>query len=175
MRRSPLIRRKPMPRHAAQVSANTDLSSLPKLSPPPQKRTRETGFPAAVRKLIDWRDSDYGQLPEGFVRCQAHGQVIRKEQGSRQHRIARHMGGTRNPVINSVINGLWVCGSATTPGSCHRACEDRNAILYDRGFWRPQSDIGSLPLIPVVRWDRRAAWPTADGRWLLEAPAGEPA
>lgn len=167
MRRSPLGRKRPEPRHAAQVPANTDLSRPSENLPPRRKPVRQTGFPPPVRKLIDHRDSDHGSLPAGFIRCQACGRVLPSDETEIQHRVARHMGGTRNPAISSVINGIRLCRM------CHRAAEGRNVILYDRGFWRPQSDIGHLELIPVVRWDRRAYYPTTDGRWLLEAPAGE--
>lgn len=174
MRRSPLGRKKPAPRHAAQSMTKDDLSAVAATPPPPPRRVRETGFPPAVRKLIDFRDSDNGLLLP-YVRCQSCGRVDLPERMSIQHRIARHMGGTSNPLISSVINGVRMCGTATSPGGCHAAAEARNAILYNRGFWRAQHEIDTLPLIPVVRFNRHAYWPTEDGRWLLEAPAGDAA
>lgn len=141
-----------------------------RISSPRGRASRDTGFPSRVRKLIDHRDSDDGRLLP-YVRAQCCGLVIRKEDGSRQHRIARGSGGSRNPVISSVINGVWMCGSATSRGH-HAVAESRDETMYDRGFWRKQAEVDELPLIPVIRWDGCAYWPTFDGRWLPEAPAG---
>lgn len=153
---------------------NADKSTPDENMPPRRKPVRDTGFPPAVRKLIDWRDSDQGLLLP-YVRCQACGRVIRTEDGSRQHRIARHMGGTRDPRLSAIANGVWMCGNPAVPRSCNAAAEARDPALYKRGFWRWQYEVKDLPLIPVVRFNQHAYWPTLDGRWVLEAPAGDAA
>lgn len=156
------------------VKPNRDKTPGGEKSPSRRKQNprRDTGFPAAVRTLIDWRDSDMGALLPA-VRCQCCGRVIRREDGSRQHRVARGAGGTRNPAVSSPVNGVWLCGSGVT--GCHGAAEQRLPDMRERGLWLRQSDLKNLHLIPVRRWDGRDAWPTADGGWSLQPPGIEAA
>ena len=174
-RSAPLRRNSPMPRASsplARTSMIANKSTFKGFPPSRRKRNRrpETGFPPAVRKLIDWRDSDFGQLL-ACKRCQACGRVLKPEMPrSRQHLTARGIGGTSDPAKNSAANGVTLCGTATTPGSCHLACEKRDPEMYRRGFWRRQSDDPAEH--PLHLWDGRIVWPLPDGTWLNEAPAG---
>ncbi len=176
MARSPMPgRSQPMPRQSPRNSTDANKTTFREKSPPRRTPNRDTGFPAPVRKLIDWRDSDYGQLPPGYVRCQACGRVVRKGDAMaavRQHRIARHAGGTRDPRVSALFNGVWMCGNAVLPKTCNGRAEARDPEMYDRGFWREQEEINDLPFIPLIRWDGKAAWPTSDGGYIFEAPAG---
>lgn len=152
------------------VKPNRDKTPGAEKSPSRRKPNprRDTGFPAAVRTLIDWRDSDMGALWP-HRRCQACGQVFRTGQCDRQHRIARGSGGSRSPLVNGPVNGVTLCRL------CHALAEARSPAMYERGFWLRQSDLPRLHLIPVRRWDGRDAWPTADGGWSLEPPESEAA
>jgi hypothetical protein len=93
-----------------------------------QKRTghRDTGPDRTTRELVLERD-DYT--------CACCGHSILYGQYSLQHRNARGMGGTSDPAINSPANLVTLCGSATTPGSCHLLCEQRDGSLQALGFW----------------------------------------
>jgi hypothetical protein len=53
--------------------------------------------------------------------CQCCGIDVTHKLASIQHRIPRGMGGSR--LVNIPSNGILVCGSATTPGSCHNWME----------------------------------------------------
>lgn len=54
--------------------------------------------------------------------CQLCGQDVTLKLASIQHRIPRGMGGSR--LVNTPSNGVLLCGSATTPGSCHQWVEE---------------------------------------------------
>ena len=77
-----------------------------------------------VKKLVDERDGTTCQA------CGAHCPVV----FSRQHRIARGAGGSKRPEVNGPANRVRLCGSATTPGSCHLACETRDPDMARRGY-----------------------------------------
>jgi hypothetical protein len=68
-------------------------------------------------------------------RCAACGLNVNGIPYSLQHRVARGMGGTSRPEANSPERLVLLCGSATTPGSCHLACEQRDPSMHARGLW----------------------------------------
>ena len=92
------------------------------------KRTgrRDTGPDRTTRELVLERD-DYT--------CAGCGNSVYGRQYSLQHRLARGMGGTSDPAANRPSNLITLCGSATSPGGCHLACEKRDKGLNERGFW----------------------------------------
>jgi hypothetical protein len=45
------------------------------------------------------------------------------------------MGGTSDARLNRPSNIILLCGSATSPGGCHLACEQRDKALNELGFW----------------------------------------
>ena len=83
---------------------------------------------------------------------------------SLQHRVARGVGGG-----NGAENLVALCGSATSRG-CHLKCEQRNAVMHERGLWLRSTEDPALK--PVTYWDRRVAWLTSTGGLVYEAPAG---
>lgn len=58
----------------------------------------------------------------------------RGEDWSVQHRVPRGAGGSRLPFINRPSNLLILCGSATTPDSCHEFAETRRAASVAAGW-----------------------------------------
>lgn len=84
-----------------------------------------------------------------------------------QHRVARGVGGGNVPQ-----NLLTLCGSATSAG-CHRRAEDRDPEFHARGYWLRSDEDPAL--VPVMLFSEGGsgitAWPTADGQWVVEAPA----
>lgn len=51
-----------------------------------------------------------------------------------QHRRPRQMGGTRWTGSNLPSNLMILCGSATTPGSCHEFAESRRSAAVASGW-----------------------------------------
>ncbi|GAA4627011.1 hypothetical protein GCM10023196_037560 [Actinoallomurus vinaceus] len=84
-----------------------------------------TGPADKIRALILERDGH---------RCASCGTAIRGRWYSLQHRNARGMGGTSDPLANSPVNLITLCVSATSPG-CHLACERRHPDMHEAGFW----------------------------------------
>jgi hypothetical protein len=80
-----------------------------------------------------------------------------------QHRVARGVGGGNGPQALVLL-----CGSATSAG-CHRACEDRDAVMHERGLWLRSTEDPAL--VPVTYWDGRVAFLTAAGGLIYEAGA----
>lgn len=134
-RGAPLKRRKPL------------LSKAEK-----RKRPRDTGPDRATRELVDERDDWH---------CACCGNSVYGRPFSRQHRIARGMGGTSDPALNRPSNIVLLCGSATSPGGCHLACEQREERLHALGFW-------------LNSWENPAAVPVAHASygWVLLLPDG---
>jgi hypothetical protein len=90
---------------------------------------------------------------------------------SRQHRVARQSGGRRPGIYSTPVNGVTLCGSATSPGGCHLRAESRtDSDLTARGFvitanQAPDILLAALLSTPLVLWDGRAVYPTLDGKW----------
>jgi hypothetical protein len=127
----------------------------------PQSRT-DTGPSRDVRALVMERDNQC---------CQACGAGITGRPYSIQHRDARGMGGTSNPAANSPSNLVLVCGSATTPGSCHLACEQRDPEMHSRGFWLKRGeDPERVPVMIAGPGYLIAAWLLPDGTRTFDAP-----
>jgi len=100
---------------------------------------RDTGPSKAVRRLVLGREG---------MRCAACGISVTDGPWSVQHRQARGMGGTADPAANSPSNLILLCGSATSPGGCHLACENRDPHMHGRGFWLYSWE--SPALVPVM-------------------------
>ena len=124
-------------------------------------------FPAAftpkVRGLIHARSG-------GF--CEACGRPLPDGRGQCQHRVARGMGGSRNPLLGTAANGADLCG---TPSSgCHGRCEDRDEDMYAMGFWLwSWEDPLAKPILRHGLTDSGVkAWLTPDGRYSYQPPDG---
>lgn len=118
-----------------------------------------TGFPLVVRNFI--LDRDNGSC----VRC---GRQVMWWNGIRwtqmgeysiQHRRPRGMGGSKDPATNAPMNGVVLCGSATT--GCHSEVESNRAQAYDDGHLVHQ---GIDPAtIPVLHHERGLVYLTSEG------------
>lgn len=111
MRKVPLVRRTPL----RQVSERR-AARLGRPKPKPN-----TGPDRTTRELVLERDS---------YQCVSCGLPITGQQFSLQHRKARGVGGDNAPS-----NLIVLCGSATSPGGCHLAAEQRQAESRDLGYW----------------------------------------
>lgn len=85
-----------------------------------------TGPDRHVRDIVDERDDWH---------CACCGESVYGRPYSRQHRVARGMGGTSDARLNGPSNIVLLCGSATSPGGCHLACEQRDERMNELGFW----------------------------------------
>ncbi|GAA4626711.1 hypothetical protein GCM10023196_036060 [Actinoallomurus vinaceus] len=90
------------------------------------RRPRHTGPDRVTRELVLERD---------HYSCAHCGRSVLYGPYSLQHRVARGMGGTTDPAINRPSNLVTLCGSATSPGGCHLACEERDPAMRKLGFW----------------------------------------
>lgn len=126
-------------------------------------RHRDTGPTRKTRMLVLERD-EYA--------CVACGRSIAGGFYSIQHRQARGMGGTSDRAVNSPVNLVVLCGSATTPGSCHLACEKRDEEMHARGYWLQSGEDPAL--VPVMVFSEHGsglmAWLTHDGGYVFEQP-----
>ncbi len=137
----------------------------------PRPARRETGFPRAVKLLIRTRAG--GGDPEQAV-CECCGKWLGRSGGEVQHRLARKMGGSRNPVVNGVTNGVLLCGNRYE--DCHKRCEDRDPAMEAAGFWirdgkGPDHDPRLVPLLVRTSTGEIApCWLTEDGGKAWERP-----
>jgi hypothetical protein len=91
--------------------------------------------------------------------CQCCGIDVTHKLASIQHRIPRGMGGSR--LVNIPSNGVLVCGSATTPGSCHNAIEHEDRAWFTRlGYLIPKLS-GARPS-DVPLWTATHGWVLLD-------------
>ena len=129
---------------------------------PVKRRTRrDTGFSPKVKLQARTRAGN-GDPDE--ARCEATGVWLGRYGGEIQHRDARGMGGTSNPVTNSIVNAVLLSKEA------HRLAESRDAHMNAMGFWLRN---GQDPRTEPIRLHGGGtAWLAPDGRYLFEAPKG---
>lgn len=97
----------------------------------------------------------------------------RGEDWSVQHRVARASGGTRAPWINRPSNLLILCGSATTPGSCHLFAESQIGPAVAAG-WRIKHRANPL-YVPVLITRNRWLYLTDEATYADSPPeTGQP-
>lgn len=136
--------------------------------PPAKRPPRRTGFPAAVRLAARERAG------EGYAdnaRCEACGIWVGAVGGDLQHRLARGIGGTSSPVVNSVANAAVMCRV------CHDLAESRDPEMEARGFWirsgnGPEHDPRYVPvLLASIHGPGATVW-LAESGYLAEPPQG---
>lgn len=129
-----------------------------------RRPVQDTGPSAAVRKLVLDRDG---------MQCAACGISVTGRPASVQHRRARGMGGTVDPSANLPSNLVLLCGSATSPGGCHLACENRDPDMRARGFWLwSWENPAETPVMLAGEHDSGVTVRLSDdGEYLLAPPA----
>lgn len=150
----------------------------------PIKRTkplaRTGGLSRAVRKRRPVRDTGPSRAVRAAVwkraggACESCGMNVEARPRSVQHRVARGMGGTASPAANRLSNLVLLCGTATTPGSCHEACERRDPGMHDRGFWLwSWEDPEATAITPASEHGAGlTVWLTPDGKYAMTPPEG---
>lgn len=137
----------------------TELKARPMASKPPP---RNTGPSKAVRLQVLERDG---------YKCAACGCNVISKPHSVQHRKARGSGGSSDPAINSPSNLILLCGSATTPGSCHLKCEQRDPHMHAAGFWLwSWQDPAAEPVLLHGAGSGMKVWLTPSGTYSTEPP-----
>lgn len=111
----------------------------PRRTPLKPARPQRTGPDRATRDLVAKRDD---------FRCFCCGVPLLGEPASVQHRDARGMGGTTNPLINSPANLILLAGTGTS--GCHGRVERRSGDDNRLGYWLRN---GQKPeRTPVFHW-----------------------
>ena len=99
----------------------------------------------AVRALVLKRDGN---------KCQRCGVDVTYRLASIQHRRPRGVGGSA--LVDVASNLVLVCGSATTPGSCHNWMEheDRTTANYEGWLIAKLSQVhpSNVPLLTIHGW-----------------------
>jgi len=150
------VKRSPMPARRTPLRIGARL----RRADPGHARPRDTGPSRRTRGLVLARDS---------WRCVCCGRSVIGQAHDLQHRDARGMGGTSNPLANSAANLL------TMLRDHHRRVESRiDPEDNAKGYWLR---MGESPLLtPVMVFSPGGpgvtAWPTLDGRYVFEAPVG---
>lgn len=110
-RRTPMARKTPLRQVSERRAAKAGK---------PHPKPKSTGPDRVTRELVLERDS---------YQCVSCGLPIFGQQWSLQHRKARGVGGGNEPS-----NLIVLCGSATSPGGCHLAAEQRDQRSRDLGY-----------------------------------------
>jgi hypothetical protein len=113
-------------RGAAKRKAGSATGSL--IAAPPSEFTPKV-------KLLVRKRAGRGDVFD--AQCEACGAWLGEHGGEIQHRDARGMGGSKDPVTNSAANGALLCGHGAAPirSGCHGACEDNDRDMLGMGFW----------------------------------------
>lgn len=103
--------------------------------------------PPAVRAAVIERDGGC---------CQRCGIYCGGIQSSLQHRKPRKAGGRKGQAAvesYDMANLILVCGTATSRGGCHLACEsDRNQAYDDGWLVREHEDPAVIPVLTYKGW-----------------------
>ncbi|MCW2870256.1 hypothetical protein [Actinacidiphila oryziradicis] len=129
----PLVRRKSL----RQVSAKRQAAQA---GTSKAKRPKDTGPDRTTRQLVLERDC---------YECFCCGAQVYSQPYSLQHRDARGMGGSSDPLINSPANLITLLGTATSD-HCHHRVEQRGVADNVAGYWLKS---GQVPAdTPVLHW-----------------------
>lgn len=137
---------------------------------PARPRLRDTGFTQRVKLAVRQRA---GNGDAYRARCEACGCWLGRYGGEVQHRLARGMGGSSDPVVSSAANAALLCGSAAARSGCHGLAESRDPGMGRAGWWLEHGTGTDPAAVPVLLHMRRRTWLTTDGGYSATAP--EPA
>jgi hypothetical protein len=121
--------------------------------------------PARARRLV---------FARAFGFCESCGVSVIGRPYSIRPRVEQGAGAASRPGAGAVWNLSLLCGSATSPGGCHRLCEQRDQDMHDRGMWlRSWENPRLVPLWLVnPEGPRIPVWLNDEGTYDLEAPPG---
>ena len=124
---------------------------------------KATGFSRAVKLAVRTRAGDGD--PDN-ARCEATGVWLGRYGGEIQHRRARGMGGTSDPVTNSIVNAVLLSKEA------HRLAESRDEGMNAEGFWLRNGEDPALT--PILLHSQNGSGMTVylgeDGLYHEQAP-----
>lgn len=124
---------------------------------------RETGFSRAVKLGVRTRAGN-GDPDEAC--CEATGVWLGRYGGEIQHRDARGMGGTSDPVTNSIVNAVLLSTEA------HRLAESRDEGVNAEGFWLRNGEDPALT--PILLHSEHGSgitvWLDSTGHYLFDGP-----
>ena len=112
------------------------------------------------------------------ARCECCGCFLGRYGGQVQHRLARGIGGSKDPLVRSLANAALLCGTSVTP-SCHGDAESRDPErdMEAKGFvirhgTGPDFDPRYVPVMLASPFgSRQMAWLSADGpEYLFQRP-----
>ena len=104
------------------------------------------GIPPHVKEIVDLRANGFCEFC-----CRPIGEI---GWFSRQHRIPRGAGGSRDPKVNSVSNLIVLCGSATSSG-CHLRAESQRHWAKQVGLLLDRiQDPANAPVLYQLGWAR---------------------
>lgn len=113
-----------------------------------------------------------GVIERAECRCDWCGRFLPGRPYSLQHRRARGAGGRANP--HSWANLVVLCGSATTPGSCHDFAENTGngrREAYEFGF-AIRGEVRKPEEVPILRHLMEWVIP-GEGVWIPSPPIEE--
>jgi hypothetical protein len=133
----------------------------------PTRSSRDAGPSAKVRRLV---------FARAFGCCESCGTSVIGQPYTIAPRVERGPGGLSRAGANALWNLTLICGSATTPGGCHRLCDKRDQDLHDRGIWLRSWENPRLAPVLLVSPEgpRIPVWLNDEGTYDFEAPAGGP-
>jgi hypothetical protein len=129
-------------------------------------RSQHTGFSASV-KLGTRSRAGSGEPERALAEC--CGIWLGRYGGDIQHIIARGMGGTSDPLIDSIVNAALMCRPH------HDLAEARDPELLERGFWRHSWETpGACPLMLHGRDGGFTRWLDSRGGYSATPPSEAP-
>ena len=122
-----------------------------------------TGFSRAVKLAVRTRA---GNGDPDQARCEATGVWLGRYGGEIQHRDARGMGGTSDPVTSSIVNAVLLSTGA------HRLAESRDEHMNAMGFWLRNGEDPALT--PIMLHSEHGSgvtvWLGTDGQYHTNGP-----
>ncbi|MEO3856114.1 hypothetical protein [Acrocarpospora sp. B8E8] len=157
MKRSEIRRVKPMKSGTSQLKRTPFKQGSGKAVRKASKR-RRTGPPADVMALLAQRS---GGLCEIGMVCLGNAPAV-----DPSHRIAKGMGGTKDPRSNTAANNLHACRAD------HDLVERDPAAAYANG-WKIRRGVADPTQVPVRHWVHGWILLAEDGTWTSADPARE--
>lgn len=168
MKRSPMPDRRTWMRRKTRLRSTKPLVRQQPLREVSERRAQAAGKPARSRDTGPDRNTRHLVAERDDWRCFCCGTPVLDRPSNLQHRDARGMGGTSDPLTNSPANLITLLGTPTT--LCHGRVEKRLAGDNAAGYWLKN---GQVPAeTPVWHW--RFGWVLLDhdgGMTLVEGDA----